>query len=207
MFITRSNQSNLVGLTTFNLIFHILNGMFISRNKQSNLVNLTTFNLIFHILNGSGYRVSFRPLLQTSLQNLNLNLNLNLNELERAQYQVTEHLTVLISVLTPAWKQRCAPYGVDKVYFFVVDNAESLLHPKTSVNGPTKLHFRSGNSHGIITSCKLQVTRNEIQITNYKLQITNYKLQITDYRLQITDYKLQVLVWYVYFKKQPEQFS
>ena len=159
MFISRSNQSNLVDLTTFNLIFHILNGMFISRNKQSNLVNLTTFNLIFHILNGSGYRIT--PLLQTSLQNLNLNLNLNLNELERAQYQVTEHLTVLISVLTPAWKQRCAPYDVDKVYFFVVDNAESLLHPKTSVNGPTKLHFRSGNSSNVA------------QITNYKLQVTS----------------------------------
>ena len=141
MFISRSNQSNLVDLTTFNLIFHILNGMFISRSKQSNLVNLTTFNLIFHILNGSGYRIT--PLLQTSLQNLNLNqnlnqnLNLNLNELERAQYQVTEHFTVLISVLTPAWKQRCVPYDVEKVYFFVVDHAESLLHPKTSVNGPT----------------------------------------------------------------------
>ena len=143
MFISRSNQSNLVDLTTFNLIFHILNGTFISRSKQSNLVNLTTFNLIFHILNGLGYRIT--PLLQTSLQNLNLNLNLNqnqnlnlnLNELERAQYQVTEHLTVLISVLIPARKQRCAPYDVEKVYFFVVDNAESLLHPKTSVNGPT----------------------------------------------------------------------
>ena len=139
MFISRSSQSNLVDLTTFNLIFHILNGMFISRSKQSNLVNLTTFNLIFHILNGSGYRIT--PLLQTSLQNLNLNLNqnlnLNLNELERAQYQVTEHLTVLISVLTPARKQRRVPYDVDKVYFFVVDYAESLLHPKTSVNGPT----------------------------------------------------------------------
>ena len=143
MFISRSNQSNLVDLTTFNLIFHILNGMFISRNKQSDLVNLTTFKLIFHILNGSGYRIT--PLLQTSLQNLNLNLNqnlnqnlnLNLNGLERAQYQVTEHLTVLKSVLIPAWKQRRVPYGVDKVYFFVVDHAESLLHPKTSVNGPT----------------------------------------------------------------------
>ena len=137
MFISRSNQSNLVDLTTFNLIFHILNDTFISRSKQSNLVYLTTFNLIFHILNGSGHQIT--PLLQTSLQNQNLNQNLNLNQngLERAQYQVTEHLTVLISVLTPVRKQRCVPYGVDKVYFFVVDYAESLLHPKTSVNGPT----------------------------------------------------------------------
>jgi len=124
----------------------------------------------------------------------------NLNELERTWTSVVlgywafikKHerpwaISVLISVLIPARKQRCAPYDVDKVYFFVVDNAESLLHPKTSVNGPTKLHFRSGNSHGI--SYRLQEASYKLQVTSYRiwLQIT---ITITEYKIQVTSCKL-----------------
>ena len=89
--------------------------------------------------------------------------------------------------MIPAWKQRCAPYDVDKVYFFVVDNAESLLHPKTSVNGPTKLHFRSGNSHGI--NYRLQEASYKLQVTSYRLQL-QITITITEYKIQVTSYKL-----------------
>ena len=53
-------------------------------------------------------------------------------------------ISVLIPVLIPARKQRCAPYDVDKVYFFAVQCRISSA-TKTSVNGPTRLNFRDDN--------------------------------------------------------------
>ena len=53
-------------------------------------------------------------------------------------------ISVLIPVMIPARKQRCAPYDVDKVYFFAVQCRISSA-TKTSVNGPTRLNFRDDN--------------------------------------------------------------
>ena len=91
-----------------------------------------------------------------------LDLWASLSELERSwaslsernirllsKYLIKKHdrpwaISVLIPVLIPARKQRSAPYDVNKVYFFAVQCRISSA-TKTSVNGPSRLNFRSGN--------------------------------------------------------------
>ena len=60
-------------------------------------------------------------------------------------------ISVLIPVMIPARKQRCVPYEVDKVYFFAVQCRISSA-TKTSVNGPTRLNFRSDNLANVARS-------------------------------------------------------
>ena len=111
--------------------------------------------------------------------------------------------------MIPARKQRCAPYDVDKVYFFAVQCRISSA-TKTSVNGPSRLTSEAVIKRSIsyklsvtsykkpkyriqiIINYKLQITNYKKQITSYKLQVTNYKIQITEYKKQIANYKLQI---------------
>ena len=174
--------------------------MFISRSNQYNLVIWSSyFGFDEWVLkpNGSGYWTVFRTWANVSERNIRLS---------NSYFRTWTNVNV-ISILISARKQRCAPYDVDKVYFFAVQCRISSA-TKTSVNGPSRLTSEAVIKRSIsyklsvtsykkpkyriqiIINYKLQITNYKLQITSYKLQVTNYKLQITNYKLQITNYKL-----------------